>query len=141
MATDPEAPMVYGQPYTAIACSAAPCAHGASLLVPRVREAIRSSPHGVLVTTGCLLGAARCQRGPVDDSGAYLLVQPCGPDRRPRGTVIGIGPVLTRADAAAVAAWLADGRLDAARLHPRLRAPVRLPWPVHPRGPASQDRT
>lgn len=95
----------------------------------------------MLVTTGCLLGAARCQRGSIHDSGAYLLVQPCGPDRRPRGTVIGIGPVLTRADAAVVAAWLADGSLDAARLHPRLRAPVRLPWPVHPRGPASQDGT
>jgi hypothetical protein len=122
--------MVNDQPYTAIACQAGPCARGASLLVQRLREAIRRSPHGVLIATGCLLGAARCQRGPAHDTGAYLLVQPCDAGRRPDGNVIGIGPVLTTADAAAVAAWVAGGSLDAARLPPRLRARVRLPWPA-----------
>jgi hypothetical protein len=49
------------------------------------------------------------------------MVQPCDLDRRPRGIAIGIGPVLTDADAAAVADWLAGGSLDAACLEPRLR--------------------
>lgn len=49
------------------------------------------------------------------------LVQPCDLDRQPQGTAIGIGPVLTDADAAAVADWLAGGSLDATRLEPRLR--------------------
>jgi hypothetical protein len=75
----------------------------------------------VLISAGCLLRPSRCQRWPVHDSGAYLVVQPCDLDRQPRGKAIGIGPVLTDADAAAVADWLAEGSLDAARLEPRLR--------------------
>jgi hypothetical protein len=45
-------------------------------------------------------------------------------DRRPRGTAIDVGPVLTEADAAAAAEWLAFGGLDAALLAPRLRLAV-----------------
>jgi hypothetical protein len=62
---------------------------------------------------------------PGHDSGAYLLVQPCAPDRRPQGVAIGIGPVLSDADASTVAEWLADGSLDARRLERRLRLTVR----------------
>jgi hypothetical protein len=72
-----------------------------------------------------VLRASRCLRAPVHDSGAYALVQPCDLDRQPQGTAIGIGPVLTAADAAAVADWLAGGSLDAARLEPRLRRTTR----------------
>jgi hypothetical protein len=50
-----------------------------------------------------------------------MLVQPCDRDGRPNGTVIGIGPVLTDDDAAAVAEWLLDGSFDVTRLEPRLR--------------------
>jgi hypothetical protein len=39
--------------------------------------------------------------------------------------VIGVGPVLTDADAAAAAEWLAFGDLDAALLAPRLWLDVR----------------
>lgn len=117
--------MATGHPFTAILCLGAPCAHDVSQLLGPLRAAIRRCPHGVLISTGCLLGASRCRPGPDHDSGAYLLVQPCDVTRRPRGIAIGIGPVLNRADAAAVAAWLTDGNLDTARLHPRLRVPVR----------------
>jgi hypothetical protein len=77
----------------------------------------------VLISAGCLLRAPRCL-APGHDSGAYLVVQPCDVDRRPRGTAIGIGPVLTNADAAAAAEWLAFGGLDTALLAPRLRLAV-----------------
>jgi len=78
----------------------------------------------VLISSGCLLRAPRCG-APSHDSGAYLLVQPCDADRRPSAAAIGVGPVLTDADAAAAAEWLAFGDLDAALLAPRLRLDVK----------------
>jgi hypothetical protein len=53
-------------------------------------------------------------------------VQPCDVNRRPSRTAIGVGPVLTDADAAAAAEWLAFGDLDAVLLAPRLRLEVWL---------------
>lgn len=41
--------------------------------------------------------------------------------------MIGIGPVLTDDDAAAVAEWLLGGSFDVTRLEPRLRISSRLP--------------
>jgi hypothetical protein len=116
---------VSDQPFNAVVCRAGPCAGAAAPLLRHLGAATRRCPHGVLISTGCVLRASRCQLAPGHDSGAYLLVQPCDLDRRPRGTAIGIGPVLTAADAAAVADWLAGGSLDAARLEPRLRFPSR----------------
>jgi hypothetical protein len=111
---------VTDQPFNAVVCRSGPCAGAAGGLLQQLRAATRRCPHGVLISGGCLLRAARC-RAPGHDSGAYLLVQPCDRDRRPRGIAIGVGPVLTDEDAAAVAEWLADGSLDAACLEPRLR--------------------
>jgi hypothetical protein len=109
------------QPFNAVVCRSGPCAGAAGPLLRRLRDATRRCPQGVLISAGCLLRASRCRRAPGHDSGAYLMVQPCDLDRRPRGIVIGIGPVLTDADAAAVADWLTGGSLDAACLEPRLR--------------------
>jgi hypothetical protein len=64
---------------------------------------------------------ARCQQHAAHDAGTWLIVQPCGPDRRPRGAAITVGPVITRSDADAVTAWLEDGGLDTRLLEPRLR--------------------
>jgi hypothetical protein len=116
---------VNDEPFNAAVCLSGPCAGSGRRLLQRLRPAIRCCPYGVLVSTGCLLHASRCRAAPDHDSGAYLLVQPCDLDRQPRGVAIGIGPVLTNADAAAVAEWLADGSLDAARLEPRLRITAR----------------
>ena len=113
------------QPFNAIVCLSEPCAGAGRRLLQRLRATIRRCPHSVLISTGCLLHAPRCRTAPDHDSGAYLLVQPCDLDRQPRGFAIVIGPVLTNADAAAVAEWLADGSLDAARLEPRLRITAR----------------
>jgi hypothetical protein len=112
---------VSDEPFSAVVCRAGPCAGAPASLLRLLGTATRSCPHGVLVSTGCVLRAPRCLRAPGHDSGAYLLVQPCDLDRRPRGVAIGIGPVLTAADAAAVADWLAEGSMDVARLEPRLR--------------------
>lgn len=113
------------QPFNAIVCLSGPCADSGQRLLQRLRAAIRRCPQGVLISTGCLLRAPRCRTAPGHDSGAYLLIQPCDLARRPRGVAIIIGPVLTNADADAVAEWLADGSLDAARLEPRLRITAR----------------
>jgi hypothetical protein len=112
---------VNDQAFNAVVCQSGPCAGPAGPLLHQLRAATRRCPHGVLISTGCLLRASRCQRWPAHDSGAYLFVQPCDLDRQPQGMAIGIGPVLTDADAAAVAEWLVDGSLDVARLEPRLR--------------------
>jgi hypothetical protein len=117
--------IVNDHPFNAAVCQSGPCAGPAGRLVPLLRAATRRCPHGVLISAGCLLRASRC-RAPGHESGAYLLVQPCDVDRRPSGTAIGVGPVLTDADAAAAAEWLAFGDLDAALLAPRLRLDLRL---------------
>jgi hypothetical protein len=119
----PGAIAVNDQPFNAALCQAGPCARSSRELLQPLRAATRRCPHGVLISTGCLLRAPRCEAGPGHESGAYLLVQPCDRNRQPRGIAISVGPVLTRADAAAVAAWLADG-LDAESLDPRLRVAV-----------------
>jgi hypothetical protein len=116
---------VSDQPFNAVVCRSGPCAGVAGGLLRRLRVATRRCPHGVLISTGCLLHTARC-RAPGHDSGTYLLVQPCDRDRRPRGVAIGVGPVLTDEDAAAVAEWLTGGSLDAEGLEPRLRLTSRL---------------
>jgi hypothetical protein len=114
---------VSDQPFYAVVCQAGPCAGAADPLLRHLGAATRRCPQGVLIRTGCVLRASRCLRTPGHDSGAYALVQPCDLDHQPQGTAIGIGPVLSDADAAAVADWLAGGSLDAARLEPRLRVP------------------
>ncbi|MDP4509322.1 hypothetical protein [Nonomuraea turcica] len=111
------------QPFTVAVCQADPCRpHDPGFaLLPQLAAIVRQRPQSVLVRTGCLLRAPRCQPGAAHDRGCYLVVQPCDARRRPSGAAIPIGPVLTRADAEAVAAWLADADLDADRLNPRLR--------------------
>jgi hypothetical protein len=113
------------RPFNAVVCRSGPCAGAAEQLLERLRAATRRCPQGVLISAGCLLRAPRCQAARGHDSGAYLVVQPCDPDRKPHGAAIGIGPVLSDADASAVAKWLADGSLDARRLEGRLRLTVR----------------
>jgi hypothetical protein len=114
--------------FTVVVCRAGPCNPpdpAGDLLLQRLAAVVRRSPHGVLVRSGCLLGALRCRfQGRSEgthDGGTYLAVQPCDTDRRPCGEAIRVGPILARDDAEAVASWLADGDLDADRLVPRLR--------------------
>ena len=113
---------VADQPFNLAICRAGPCAQDDRLhLLDRLRAVTRHSRYGVLISTGCLLAADRCQHNATHDAGPCLLVQPCRLNRRPRGAAIAVGPILTVSDAEAVTAWLEDGRLDAGLLDPRLR--------------------
>jgi hypothetical protein len=114
---------VTDRPFTVAVCQVGPCSVGGRCpdLLPRLAAVIRRSRHGVLIRTGCLLGAPRCQASAAHDSGCYLMVQPCDADRRPRGAAIPVGPILTGDDADGVLRWLADGDLDAGRLDARVR--------------------
>ncbi len=118
------------RPFTVVVCRAGPCCPpetGGDLLLTRLSAVVRRSRHGVLVRSGCLLGAPRCLSLGTHDSGTYLAVQPCDTERRPHGHAIPVGPVLSRDDAEAVASWLADGDLDADRLVPRLHPSTTQP--------------
>jgi hypothetical protein len=111
------------------ACHAGPCAHPGPTLLSRLGAAIRRCPHGVLIRTRCLLLAPRCRADPAAESGAYLLVQPCRPNREPQGSAI--GPLLSTGDREAVATWLEAGELDLTRLDPRLRIDPRVVQRAH----------
>jgi hypothetical protein len=92
------------RPFTLIVCGA--CRDAADGHVMDVlRRAVRACSNGVMISTGCLDRFLHCRAG----RGLYAAVQPCAADRRPIGAVVRLGPIATRADAEAVAAWLQAG--------------------------------
>lgn len=108
--------------YTAVVCAARACGAGddatvAGLLVDAVRDAVATSGHGVMVTTGCLFGST-CAARP---AAPVLLVQPCAATREPTAGAIPIGPLRTSVDVAVVGAWLRAGHLDPGLLPVHLR--------------------
>lgn len=79
------------QPFNLAICRAGPCARDGGLhLLDRLRAVTRHSRYGVLVSTGCLLSADRCQHNAAHDAGTCLLVQPCRRNRRPQGAAIAV---------------------------------------------------
>ncbi|KUL23654.1 hypothetical protein [Streptomyces regalis] len=104
------------RPFTLVVCAS--CEAGTDQVMDGLRLAIRSCPHGVMVSTGCLEKFLRC-RG---RRGLHAAVQPCTVDRRPTGAVVRLGPLVTEADADAVGAWLRAGMPDDGTLPDRLRA-------------------
>ncbi|MEU8029616.1 hypothetical protein AB0C13_13435 [Streptomyces sp. NPDC049099] len=113
----PTAPDPRGRPFTLVVCAA--CRDAANEHVMDVlRRAVRACPHGVMVSTGCLDQFMHCRTG----RGVYAAVQPCVADRRPTGAVVRLGPLASRADAEAVAAWLHAGMPADAGLPESLRA-------------------
>ncbi|MGY5125149.1 hypothetical protein [Streptomyces nigrescens] len=93
-------------------------------MLDRLREAVRTCPHGILIATGCLGGLLRCAPA----VGLYAAVQPCAKDRTPSGPVIRLGPIATEADADLVGAWLRAGMPGDGTLPQGLRA---APAPRH----------
>ncbi len=117
------------RPFTLVTCT--DCRGDTSdQVMERLREAVRSCPHAVLVATGCLGGLLRCTRA----AGVHAAVQPCTEGRAPSGPVIRLGPLATEADAELVGAWLRAGMPDDGTLPRRLRAapvpPVASPIPT-----------
>lgn len=117
-------PGVYSGPFTAAVCHGPACGHEhGTAVVDGLRGCIRRQRHGVLVSTGCLLGRLGCHTlgsGAHHPAGALLVVQPCSVDRQPVGHPIWIGPMSNEDDLATVRHWLDTGDLDPARLPPSL---------------------
>ncbi len=113
------------RPFTLIVCRAG-CdgPAGASVMEP-LRDAVRTTFHGILVATACHHDVLRCDAfGPYGSGarGLFAVAQPCTTDRRPCGLPTRLGPITGPDDAAAVAAWLRAGLPDDGTLPKRLRA-------------------
>lgn len=89
--------------FTAVVCSR--CTSAESVL-DELRAAVRRAPHGMLISSGCLLDQIRCV-GRTD--GVMVLVQPCAIDRTPTGPAIMFGPIEDAASAAQLRDWLDQG--------------------------------
>ncbi|WKG02927.1 hypothetical protein [Mycolicibacterium sp. HK-90] len=113
------------EPFTVALCMHCSSSGPGPLLTRLLRNVVRRCPHGVLVSTQCLLGEFTCATRrtalrPV------LVVQPCSADRIPSAPAIWIGPIVTDADAHDACSWVAAGRWDGANLPAHLRADVNL---------------
>lgn len=110
--------------YTALSCVAPRCGTGDDATVgaevaDALRDTVRASRRGVLVSTGCLLGPGVCSARPV---APVVVVQPCDDERRPTSTALLVGPLRTSADVASLGEWLRAGDLDPGRLPTHLHA-------------------
>lgn len=106
--------------YTLVVCAAPACVtEQPNRATEALRDCVRSSRHGVLVVSGCSLGAVGCRLRP---TGALILAQPCDVDRRPTGPAVRVGPLRSDDDVAAVQAWIRAARFDPALLPPHLVA-------------------
>jgi len=94
-------------PFTVAICGSCAPAPAAQLL-QMLRASIRRCPHGMLVTTGCLLGHLTCAGRPSRE-GVMLVLQPCSTRRIPTGPAQWVGPVNDTVDARAVCDWLEQG--------------------------------
>jgi hypothetical protein len=99
-----------------VLCAAPPCLDDqAQQTTAALKSCVRSSRHGVLVTSGCTLGPVGCRLRP---AGQLLVVQPCGTDRHPIGPAVRVGPIRTDDDLAAVQEWIRTSRFDPLLLPP-----------------------
>lgn len=103
--------------FTAAVCHGMACGrHHGEATVNGLRGCVRRHPHGVLVSTGCLLGRVGCLARTAGRPGSLLLVQPCLADRTPLGPAVWIGPVATAEEVAAVCHWVDSGGLRSSAL-------------------------
>jgi hypothetical protein len=105
-------------PFTAVVCTNCRSDATAALLAA-LRDAVRRCPHGVLVTTGCVLGELTCAARR-ETPGVMAALQPCSVERAPIGPPCWIGPIYND-DARAVADWIEHGHWGSAALPDRLR--------------------
>lgn len=97
-------------PFTVVVCTA--CASdGGSAALDALKATVRSCPHGMLVTTGCLLERQACTGSA--PGGVTVVLQPCGTDRRPEGPARWLGPVEGAKEVRAVCRWIERGDWNA----------------------------
>ncbi|OIJ97678.1 hypothetical protein [Streptomyces monashensis] len=111
------------RPFTLVVCGSCRTAAG-NQVMEGLRRAVRACPHGVMVSTGCLEMVLHCRGG----RGVHAAAQPCEADRRPSGAVVRLGPLVSEADAEAVAAWLGAGMPEDGTLPDRLRTAPAPRW-------------
>ena len=114
-------------PFTVAICTSC-AAEPAERLLPMLRASIRRCPHGMLVTTGCLLGHLTCATRP-SQQGVLLLLQPCSTQRIPTGPAQWMGPVNDTEDARALCDWLEHGNWERHTLPAHLRAEANFARP------------
>ncbi|MHC9296933.1 hypothetical protein ACRCUN_31100 [Mycobacterium sp. LTG2003] len=78
----------------------------AEFVLDELRTAVRRAPHGMLISSGCLLDQLRCV-GRTD--GVMVLVQPCAIDRTPTGPAVMFGPIGDAESAVLLRDWLDEG--------------------------------
>jgi hypothetical protein len=105
-------------------CSAEP----ETELLQMLRASIRRCPHGMLVTTECLVRQLTCATRPPHE-GVVLLLQPCSTARIPTAPAQWIGPVTGTDDERAVRDWVEQGAWDRHKLPAHLRAETNLAKP------------
>lgn len=115
--------------FTVIVCTTCRADSAVSVL-DELRPTVKRCPHGVLVSTGCMLGPLACGVRPMGH-GATVIVQPCTIDRLPDGPPQWIGPVNDACDAAELRGWLERGEWDIALLPDRMRR--HCDWVTTPR--------
>jgi hypothetical protein len=101
---------------TVVVCGIDGCPHATAApdgCDDELRAAIRGTPHGILVRTGCLHGCS----SETTSAGATVLVQPCDAHRRPRGPALVVGPLHESADVTDCCDWLRAGAPAPAPAH------------------------
>ena len=88
-----------------------------------LRECVRRSGHGVLISAQCLLGRLGCHALGVSGhrAGPLVVVQRCSPDRTPDRPALWIGPLSSTEDITELCRWLDAGELTSTNLPARLR--------------------
>lgn len=103
---------------TVVACGMHGCPHAGAApegCDDALRAAIRATPHGMLVRTGCPRGGV-CTAGE-PSAGPALVVQRCDAQRHPTGPALVVGPLHEPADVQELCAWLRSGAPDPAPAH------------------------
>lgn len=95
------------RPFTLILCTAC-TADRTEAAMRAVRATIRRCDHGVLVTTGCMLGVKACAAS----GGLTMVLQPCTIDRRPDGPARWLGSIDGAKDVRGVCRWVELGDWD-----------------------------
>ena len=91
--------------------------------IDRLRAVVRLFPHGMLVSTTCLLGSTFCATRP--GGGVIAMFQPCAADRSPAGPARWIGPIADDADIVELCDWIIKGDWRLTVLPARLQNPLR----------------
>ena len=99
------------RPFTVVVCTGCPTGRGhpkADAVLKALSGAVRSCPHGMLVSVRCLLGASCSAQRPGD--GVIAALQPCTNDRIPTDRAHVVGPIHDDFDTARLRAWVQCGR-------------------------------